>query len=368
MRFTILKSNFNEVVSRAAHIIPRRPTQPILNGVFIKAGEDGIEVSATDYETSVTVKTPATVDEPGRALIPGRLITSIAARLPAKPVEVALQGDKLIVKAGSARFEIPTMNADEYPALAALPTHVGDIDGDLLASMVKGTGVAVANDDALPILTGVLVEGLEGQISMVATDRFRLAKRESEWNGNDFSALIPAVSLAEVAKGAAGAEVAVYGSESTLGMSTGGFSIVSRLIDGRFPDWRRLMPAKFTGRIDNIDRNEVTDVIKRIQVIAPDAHVRVEANNGGLCISAMGANGESATETISCDTLGENVDFAVNPGYLLSAVSTMPTPEISIGFQGELKPITVFAHDAQATGLENVPHEDLTIVMPVRAS
>ena len=226
MRLRIGRDALAEAVAWAARALPTRPVIPILAGLLLEAGETGgLTLSCFDYDVSARVGADAAVAEPGRALVAGRLLAEIARSLPPQPVDLVSDGDVVLLSCGSARFTLLSLPVEDFPALPALPPPAGRVDGGRFATAVGQVAVAAGRDDTLPMLTGVLVEIDGSHMTLVATDRYRMAVRELDWQpaepGFRASALVPARTLADAAKTmVAGTEVAI--SLAALGRETAG--------------------------------------------------------------------------------------------------------------------------------------------------
>ncbi|WP_297083580.1 DNA polymerase III subunit beta, partial [uncultured Demequina sp.] len=192
MKFTVDRDVLADAVAWTSRAVPARPPVPVLAGVRITADATGeVTLASFDYEVSARGTFAADVDSAGEVLVSGRLLKEIANALPHKPVEFSLDGTKVSVTCGASRFTLATMPVDQYPALPELPEQSGTIDGAELQRAVSQVTVAASRDDSLPILTGVRVEIEGSHISLLATDRYRLALRELEWkpSKSDISAV-----------------------------------------------------------------------------------------------------------------------------------------------------------------------------------
>ena len=175
--FRVTREDFAESVAWVARTLPSRPSVPILGGVLLEA-DSGLTISGFDYETSAQVSVPAEVSEPGSTLVSGRLLADIARALPDRPVEVVVTAQKMYITCGSAKFTLPTMPVEDYPQLPAMPEVTGSAEVDAFSEAVGQVVVAAGKDDTLPMLTGIRME-IEGtRVTLIATDRFRLAIRE----------------------------------------------------------------------------------------------------------------------------------------------------------------------------------------------
>lgn len=211
MKFRIDRDALADAVAWTARSLPVRPPVPVLAGMHIVAGgeqnDDRLKLSAFDYEVSAQVTTDIDVEEPGTALVSGRLLAEISRSLPPQPVEVTTDGAKVMLRCGSAKFTLLTMPVEDYPSLPEMPPAAGAVGSDEFAAAVSQVAIAAGRDDTIPMLTGVRVE-IEGEtVTLASTDRYRLAVRELHWKPErpDFSAvaLVPARTLADTEIGRA---------------------------------------------------------------------------------------------------------------------------------------------------------------------
>lgn len=182
MKFTVERDVLAEAVTWTARSLPNRPSVPVLAGVRLEATASGsLSLSSFDYEVSAVSEVAAETSEPGTMLVSGRLLAEISRSLPNRPVEVAVDGTRAVLTCGSSRFTLLTMPIEDYPALPALPPASGTIDAQAFAEAVGQVTIAASRDETLPLLTGVRLE-IEGDtLTLLATDRYRLAMREVAW-------------------------------------------------------------------------------------------------------------------------------------------------------------------------------------------
>ena len=200
LKFRLVREDFADAVAWVARNLPTRPTVPVLAGVLLTGSDDGLTVSGFDYEVSAEVQVAAEIASPGSVLVSGRLLSDITRALPAKPVDVSVEGTRVLLNCGSAKFSLPTMAVEDYPTLPSLPDETGVVSADLFAEAIGQVAVAAGRDDTLPMLTGIRVEISGESVVLAATDRFRLAVRELTWSTNaadvEAAVLVPAKTLA----------------------------------------------------------------------------------------------------------------------------------------------------------------------------
>ena len=204
MKIRLERDILAEAVQWAARSLPTRPSVPILAGLLLRADADGVTLSSFDYETSARITVKADVTDSGEVLVSGRLLADISRSLPGKPVDLSAEGTRLELTCGSARFTLQTLPVADYPSLPSMPAATGAVSSDVFAQAVAQVVVAAGRDELLPVFTGVRVE-IEGEtISLLATDRYRMALRELNWNPSSpqasATALVPAKVLSDTAR------------------------------------------------------------------------------------------------------------------------------------------------------------------------
>jgi DNA polymerase III subunit beta len=363
MKFRVERDVLADAAAWVARSLPARPPVPVLGGVLIEAagGADGdrLVVSGFDYETSARVELDATIGDPGRVLVSGRLLADITRALPSKPVDLVVDGSRATINCGSSRFSLPTMPVEDYPQLPAMPQVAGTVPADRLAQAVGQVAVAAGRDDTLPMLTGVRLEIDGTRLTLAATDRFRLAVRELDWSPEDTeqetAVLIPARTLAEVAKTLGGSgtiSLALSAGDGMLGVSGGGRRATTRLLDAEFPRFRQLIPAEHTSAAV-LEVAGLVEAIKRVALVTDRvAQVRMEFGEDGLRLAAGGDDVGSAEEELTCEFEGEPLTIAFNPGYLLDALGALHTERAQLTFTTPNRPALVRPVPAAPAGAD----------------
>ncbi len=350
LKCRLVRDDFADAVAWVARNLPTRPTVPVLAGVLLTGTDEGLTISGFDYEVSAEVQVAAEIASPGSVLVSGRLLSDITRALPAKPVDLSVEGTRVSLTCGSARFSLPTMAVEDYPTLPELPEETGVLASDLFGEAIGQVAVAAGRDDTLPMLTGIRVEISGEAVVLAATDRFRLAVRELTWSttGADTEAavLVPAKTLAEAAKtGASGTDVHLslgagpsVGKEGLLGIKSHGKRSTTRLLDAEFPKFRQLLPAEHTA-VATIAVAALTEAIKRVALVADrGAQVRMEFDEGTLKLSAGADDVGRAEEDLPVEFAGEPLTIAFNPTYLTDGLGSLHSEKVSFGFTTPSKP------------------------------
>ncbi|HET7305052.1 MAG TPA: DNA polymerase III subunit beta [Segeticoccus sp.] len=374
MKFRVEREVLAEAVTWAVRGLSTRPPVPVLAGVLLEADESGtLTLSAFDYEVSARVTVAADVSESGTVLVLGRLLADISRNLPAQPVDVATDGNKVQVTCGSSRFSLLQMPSEEYPTLPESPEASGTIAGDAFTAAVAQVSVAADRGDTLPILTGVRVEIEGDKVTLLATDRYRLAMRELTWNPatSDAShvALVPARTLSETAKalGASGTvEVALSSGgqgDGLIGFEAGQRRTTTRLLDGEYPKVTSIFPSSVdTTAI--VQTSAIVEAVKRVALVAErNTPVRLRFSEGQLAIEAGTGDDAQASEAISCALTGPELEIAFNPQFLLDGLGALGTAYSRFAFTQPSRP-AVLSGQPEEDGDSDESYR--YVLMPVR--
>lgn len=348
MKFSVERDVLNDAVAWTARAVPHRPPVPVLAGVLIEAdGAGTVKLSSFDYEVSARGEFPADVEDAGSVLVSGRLLREISNALPHKLVTCELEGSKVSVTCGASRFSLATMPVDQYPALPTMPDTSGIVDGGELLSAAQQVQSAASRDETLPILTGVRME-IEGErISLLATDRYRLALRELTWKPGvpDISAiaLVRAKTLTDTAKALGSGEVHLALSSGQgvdlIGFSAGGLVTTSLLMDGEYPQVRRLFPES-SAITAVVSTTELIEATRRVALVAErNAAVRLAFSEGEVVLDAGHSDDAQASEAIEAIVEGGDITVAFNPNFLLDGLSALGAPYVRLGFTQDTKPV-----------------------------
>lgn len=385
--FQVSKDELAGAVAWVARNLPMRPTQPVLRAMVLTADDEGLELAGFDYEVSTKVHIPAQVAAPGRFAVAGKVFAEIVAACPNKPVEVRLEGTKVHVSCGPAQFELPTINLEDYPNLPQLPAVTGAINPALFVEAVTQVATAAGKDDSLPMLTGVHMEIAGENVTLTATDRFRLALRRFQWvpaiADAEAKLLIPAKNLLENARtldvnSTEPVEIAVgtgdsIGSEGLFGIHVNDRQTTTRMLDSDFPNVAPLLPKSHKA-MASVEISLLQDAIKRVSLVTDrNAQIRMEFSSGQVILSAGGADAGHAEEVVPCAFTGaDSLLIAFNPGYLRDGLGVIRTPRVVFGFTESSRPAILIPEpevlpEADAEGMFPTPETDFTyLLMPVR--
>lgn len=372
MKIRVERDALADAVAWVARSLPNRPTAPILSGMLLSADGDAVTLSSFDSTTSAKVALPAQVHDEGTVLVSGRLLAEIARSLPNKPVELDADHSKVELICGSARFTLQTLPVDEYPTLPDMPTQAGTVDASTFERAVAQVFVAAGRDELLSVFTGVRVE-IDGEtLSLLATDRYRMALKEITWNPStpdaEGAVLIPGKVLSDTAKAMTG------GDEVTISLSTteaegeglAGFvgegshgkrEATTRLLSQSFPKVRHLMDVDGTVNV-RVSRDELLGAVKRVKLVAErNTPLRMVINDDHVTLEAATGDQAQGTEAIPAgvEIVGDEQSIEAagfNPQYLLDALGALDAPYAHFAFTAPGKPCLI-------TGLASMDGEQL---------
>jgi DNA polymerase III subunit beta len=375
MELRVERDALVDAVGWTARSLPTRPPMQVLLGLLLETTDAGLSVSGFDYEVSSQITVDAMVGEAGRVLVPGRLLADIARSLPAQPVDLRLEGPRVVLTCGAARFTLPTLPVDDYPSLPAMPTTAGSLESDVFGAAVAQVALAAGRDETLPVLTGVRIE-IEGeQVTLAATDRYRLAVRTLPWKpeqpGMSATALVPARTLADTAKAlTSGPEVTLALSTGTtgegmIGFEGGGRRTTSRLLEGEFPKYRSLLPNE-SSAFAEVATAPFVEAVKRVALVAArNAPVRLSFSPEGVVLEAGGQDDAQASERLECGWEGEDMAIAFNPQYLLDGLGAVDSDSTTLAFTAPTRPAVLTGkRHADGDGVADYRY----LLMPVRLS
>jgi DNA polymerase III subunit beta len=364
-----------DAVAWTARALPARPTVPVLAGIRLEAGAD-LVLSSFDYDVSAQATVPVTTEEPGSALVSGRLLAEISRSLPAKPVHIVAGEGRAVLTCGSSTFTLLTMPEEEYPALPEMPPAAGTIGSDAFATAVAQSATAAGRDDTLPALTGVRIEIDGDTLTMVSTDRYRLAVRELRWTperpGLNLAMLVPARALTDTAKSlTSSAQVSIAlalpdtegggSGDGMIGFEGAGRRTTTRLLSGEFPRYQSLLP-KTVNAVAELPVSLLTESVRRVALVAErNTPVRLAFSTGQLVLEAGTGDEAQAEEVIEADFSGDDLSIAFNPQYLLDGLAAVDSDTVRISFTESGKPALLTGKP----GPDGTP-EFRYLLMPIR--
>jgi DNA polymerase III subunit beta len=365
-----------EIFSRRLQLVSRgvsaRSTIQLLGGILLEAGAEALKLSATDMEISIQTSSPAEVEGDGRVVIPARIFNDIVRSLPGGSFELDYDTSEGTVRlvAGDNEYRIRAYAADDYPQLPVFPEEdTFRMSGDSLVETVEKVSRSYSRDETRPVLTGILISFEDSRVRMVTTDSYRLSIKETELATTAFEgsreAIIPARAMQEVSRifsseGEEDVEVSLSENQALFGIGDVVFG--TRLIDGNFPEYRRLLPSDFEREIA-IPREELIGTLRRVNLFAarqtPPVPVSLSFSEGSVEVIVRNGEVGDAHERLSASSEDEFL-ISFNPSYLLDGVSAIDSEKVVFKLNEPLKPGLIVPE-------ENGGEPDfLYLIMPMR--
>jgi DNA polymerase III subunit beta len=375
MKFRAERTEFAEAAAWALRTVGARATLPALSGVHLEVADDRLTLRSTDYEVESELSIPVQADRDGVALVPGRLLGDVVRSLPNAAVSAEADGDRLHLTCGRATFDLRLIpNAEDFPAprVAADDAAIAVLKADEFAKTVAQVARAASTDDARAVLTGVSLEASSGELTAAATDSYRLAVRTVPWDrGAETTALVPRRALEEARRSAEslGSEVRLVLEPTQVTFAFGDRRLTSRLIEGKFPDYRQLIPPGFERRL-SVDRAELQEVVRRVAVVGETnttaTPVTLHLTADTVRVTAGSGEVGQADESLPGTLEGEPLEIAFNPRYLSDGLDAAGGERVVLEFRDELKPAVIRPATADDDGAETVAEDFLYLLMPVR--
>jgi DNA polymerase-3 subunit beta len=355
-----------EALSTAGRAVAGRSgALPVLGGIRLSVSADGLQVTGTDLDLTITVEAAVTGGSDGVVVAPGRLVTDIVRAL--EPGAVTLESDEeeLRIASGRSHFTVRTHPADDFPRLPAPSGETVTLPASGLADALRQVTRAASGEDSRPILTGVLMAAEEGGLRMVATDSYRLAVRDVRGLGvmaEGQKVLVPSRALNELMRllGADAGDITLRlgAHDATFGLA--GVSLTTRLIEGEFPNYRQLIPSNYPNRLI-VGRDALLDAVRRVKLLARDATtpVRIAMRATGIELTVITTDWGTATEDVDAKYEGSEMTVAFNPNYLIDGVEAITGDEVLLDTLDALKPATLRPTEGD---------DYLYLLMPVRVS
>src|ERR671917_599186 len=372
MRAVCNTEAFSKKLALVSRGVSARSTIQLLGGILLEADEGLVRLSATDMEISVQTSSPAEVEEEGRVVIPARIFNDIVRSLPEGRFSLEHESSEGTVRlvAGENEYRIRAYAADDFPQLPGFEAQGAfKMSGEVLVETVEKGSRSYSRDDTRPGLTGILISFEDSRVRMVTTDSYRLSIKETELATTPFEgsreAIIPARAMQEVSRIFSGSDeddVEVSLSENQALFRIGDVVFGTRLIDGNFPEYRRLLPSGFEREIA-VSRERLIETLRRVNLFAarqtPPVPVSLSFSEGSVEVIVRNGEVGDAHERLEADSEDEFL-ISFNPGYLLDGVSAIDSENVVFKLNEPLKPGLIVPE-------ENGEEPDfLYLIMPMR--
>ncbi len=363
MKLKVTQENLNKALGLVARVASARGTLPILSNVLLRIDDNRLSVSATNLDIAISCQLGAQVQLEGSITVPARLFQDLVNSLPSGVIELEQDDQRLKITTDSYKSVINGVAADEFPVMPAIESGTSwKLSGPTLKKALQQVLMAASNDESRPVLTGVLFQTVDGALYVAATDSYRLAEKRLAEMKQDIKLLIPATALHDVLRiiNDFDGDIMVEHDDQQVRFQAGDVELVARLIEGNYPDYRKLIPAKFATTA-TMPRAELVSVTKVSSLFARESAgsvvVSVDEPSESIWIRAVASQLGENNATVKADVTGSG-SITLNSRYMLDALQAMDGKTIRVGFNGKLEAVMFTDNDSD---------DYLHIIMPLKS-
>ncbi len=355
MKFTCNTNTLNKSIQTVQRAILSKPSTPIFSGIHFFCNSKGhLELHAMDINMAIACEMEATIMEEGEILVSAKHISELVRKLNAETVTISTNDETKTIKviSGKSEFQLLTMPVDEYPKFPTFdPNQSITLSDDYIKELIKKTIFACSQDDARPLFTGILVEVKDDNITFVGTNTHRLAiKTLPQPATPDMSIIIPSKVLGEIMRNLTSDEpqnVTISLLNNQMMVIIDNTTIVSRLIEGKFPDYRRVVPPQFAITA-KVNVREMTGAVERVALFSVDGDnstIKMHVEGNEIKITSSSPEVGTGLEIISSETVGDSLNIAFNSKYILDILKNLESEEAILQMNTSLSPVCITSDD-----------------------
>lgn len=357
MKISCTKDMLNHAIQTVQKAIATKTPMPILTGIYLTAKGATLELQATNYEIGISCTIDALVEEPGEIVLSGRYFQEIIRKLPGETIEISSnQEDRTIqITSNQAQFNLLSLPAEEFPVLNKPASDtILTVKDNILRELIKKTVFACANDESKPIFTGGLLEVNQHNITMAATNTHRIAIKKDHigHNTNTVKMIIPAKILNELARVMVSdipMDVTIYYQKNQVSFAFDNVYILSRLIEGNFPDYNKVIPPNFATTITT-KTHDFMDAVERVSLLARDTDyniIKLAFKNDCVIITSNNPDIGKASETVPIIMKGNEIEIAFNAKYVTDILKNITSEQLIFSLNTPLSPASIRPTDDQ---------------------
>ena len=364
MKIAVTKEALLEGLQRIQNVVSTRPTLPVLTNALLEADENGLRLTTTDLEVGIRCRIDARVERPGAITLPARKLVSIIRELPNSEIIIEVDSKNAAsIRCGASFFKIFGLPREEYPPFPVFnePQSLSIKQSELKDGLRK-TSYAISGDEARYVLNGILFSLADNKLTLVATDGRRMALFDSDLEfpkSHERDFILPTKAVTELQRLLADeGEVVISTSENLVSFELNGAQLVSKLVEGTYPNYRQVIPGEATERV-TLEREALYNCVRRVSLLSTDktSSVRLSLTKNNLDISANTPDVGEAKESMSIPYRGRDLTIAFNPEFLMDPLRNLPNDEIFLELIDEMSP-----------GVIKIPTPFLYVIMPMRVS
>lgn len=346
MKLQVTQENLNKALGTVARVANTRGTLPVLANVLIKTVNNRLSISATNLDIAITHYIGAKVSEDGSITTPARLMQDFVGSLPSGVIDLTLDEHKLHISTDQYQSVINGVSAEEFPVMPAIEGGTNwTIPAPILKKSLQQVVMAASSDEARPVLTGVLLHSKDGRLYMASTDSYRLAEKQLGDHSEPLDLLVPVSAMQDVLRIVSDYEgdVSITSDEQQILFRVGDVELVARLIEGKYPDYQKLIPADFAVTA-TLKRADLLNVTKVSSLFARESagSITIHVDEGTQNVSIRSIASQLGENTATADAKVTGVgDITLNSRYLLDALHALVGDEVVFSFNGKLEPTLI---------------------------
>ncbi|MDF2652909.1 MAG: dnaN [Paenibacillus sp.] len=351
MKIQIEQSVLSKHLDNAAKFLPKKDVIPILSHIVLSSTHLGLEIIAGNSETFIKqiISTENfSLQQSGAAAIPGKELTEIVKKLSGL-ITIEAEADLVVIRTGKSVYELAPLDSEEYPAFPFVDGPSITLKGEEFKELIATTTYAVSTNESTPILTGTLFAQHNGTLKLISCDRHRLARIDSENEGEDFQTVVHGHILVELSK-IIGDENLEISFQNALLVKSDEFIFYSRILDGSYPDTEKLIPTKFKTNI-TVNKRGLSEALERVLIIAKESKtnlIKLKLSQDEIVIESKEQT-KRAKETVDLKNfIGDSLTINCNGKYLVDALKAIGSAEIDICLNGQMEPIIIRGKDELA--------------------
>jgi DNA polymerase-3 subunit beta len=364
MDVTAATADLASAAADVARLLPSRSPDPVLSGVLLAAGRDGVTLAGTDRERSVRLHRAATAHTDGTVLVPGRPLAETLRALDVPEVRLTVEGSRLAIRTPRGRFALPLLDDSVYPGVPPVPTLAGTVAGRPMLRALVATAGAASRDDALPLFSGVHIRSTGDALRLIATDRYRLAIAELPWHQavEGLDVLIPGTLATEIARQAAGTpELALHAGPDRAAVAWGDSVVGTSLLATPFPDESRYLGTTGDATLE-LEADSLLGAVRRVGLYADGrGAVGLDLADGEVRVRGAGTELGEAEESVKAGVTGR-LTQTYRARYLVDALRTFAGRRISVDIKAGLRSTVLTATEPDPDGL--VLHYVVAPILP----
>ena len=354
MKFTVSKTEIVKALSSALGVVEKRQALPILSNILITAEDNIVSITATDLESEVkTTFMPLRVESTGSTTAPAKKLNELCRLLPdGSEISILLDGDKLFIESGSGKYSISTLPSIDFPVFDVVSENTEfTILGSVLSNLISKTSFAMGNQDWRHYLNGMFLSIDDKNITAVTTDAHRLAisiNTTTKSIASEVSGIIPRKSINEIGKllSDSSEEVSLSLGANTIMLQTDRTSFVSKLIEGKFPNYEQVLPSGESSVL-KVKTKQLSEILSRVSVLSSDKFKGIKLNikTNEVLVSANNPEQEEGEESFKTEYSGESMEIAFNVNYIQEVLSNIDSPDCNINLYGSDKSCLISPSD-----------------------